>query len=74
MNFGKWVSVNGFIELPFESEFVLVKAACIGKNGCTIKKIGARLYYVRKERFQAFKGARYIIDFAQDIYFKKVKL
>jgi len=65
-NIGKWVSVNGSIELPYESDFVLVKAAFIGKDGCAVKSLGRRYYFVRKGRFQAFTGPKFVVDTTKD--------
>ncbi len=73
-NVGKWVSVNGSIELPYESDFVLVKAAFIGEDGCAVKSLGGRYYFVRKGRFQAFKGPRFVIDTMEDTFLTRGKL
>lgn len=72
-NVGKWVSVNGSIELPYESDFVLVKAAFIGENGCAVKSLGGRYYFVRKGRFRAFQGP-FVVDTTKDTFLKKGRL
>lgn len=73
-NVGKWVSVNGSIELPYESDFVLVKAAFIGEDGCTVKSLGGRYYFVRKGRFADFPGPKFVIDATKDTFLKKGRL
>ncbi len=73
-NVGKWVSVNGSIELPYESDFVLVKAAFIGEDCCAVKSLGGRYYFVRKGRFRAFTGSRFVVDTTEDTFLTKGRL
>jgi hypothetical protein len=67
-NRGKWVSVNGAVELPFPSEYLEVKAAFIGRKDGIVKSIGCRIYYVKQDRFRASRDHKFVIDAEQDVY------
>ena len=68
VNRGKWVSVNGAVQLPFPSEYMEVKAAFIGRKDSIIKSMGSRIYYVKRDRLRASRDHKFVIDVEQDVY------
>ncbi len=68
LNRGTWVSVNGAVELPFTSDYLELKAEFIGPQGRIVKSLGSRIYCVKRDRFRASTGHKFVIDEKQDVY------
>ena len=68
VNGGTWEAVNSAVELPFTSEYLEVKAEFFGRQGRIVKSLGCRIYCVKRDRFRASMGHRFVIDQERDVY------